>query len=246
MRHALLQCSLVVLLLSFILACSKPTAPQPAASEGGASSAAPAGGTPGAKGAPGTAATKAPAGKATGATEAGKPSGASEAKVVPAGQHIVVRLNQAVGSKISSPGQAFSATVTQPVEINGRVVIPANAEATGTVVEAVPRGRFKGGARLRLALNSIRVDGNTYKVEAAAVSQSMKGKGKRTAVAVGGGAGLGALIGGLAGGGKGAAIGAVAGAGAGTAGAAFTGNKDIVLPAETALSFKLIQPLEVK
>jgi hypothetical protein len=65
-------------------------------------------------------------------------------------------------------------------------------------------------------------------------------------VAVGGGAGLGAIIGGLAGGGKGAAIGVLAGAGAGTAGAAFTGNKDIVLPAESALSFKLLQPLVLK
>ena len=246
MRQAFLQCSLVILLFSFILACSKPTPPQPATSQGGPSSTAPAGGAPAATGTPGSPAAKAPAGKATGAAEAGKPSAAPEARVVPAGQHIVVRLNQAVGSKISSPGQAFSATVAQPVEVNGKVVIPANAEATGTVAEAVPLGRFKGGARLRLELNSIKVDGNTYKVEAAAVSQSMQGKGKRTAVAVGGGTGLGALIGGLAGGGKGAAIGAIAGAGAGTAGAAFTGNKDIVLPAETALSFKLTQPLEVK
>jgi hypothetical protein len=62
----------------------------------------------------------------------------------------------------------------------------------------------------------------------------------------GGGAGAGALIGGLAGGGKGAAIGALAGGGAGTAGAAFTGNKDIVLPAESALTFKLEQPLELR
>ena len=54
------------------------------------------------------------------------------------------------------------------------------------------------------------------------------------------------MIGGLAGGGKGAGIGALAGGGAGTGGAAFTGNKDIVLPAESALSFKLEQPLEVK
>ena len=62
----------------------------------------------------------------------------------------------------------------------------------------------------------------------------------------GGGAGLGAIIGGLAGGGKGAAIGAVAGAGAGGAGSAFTGNKDVVLPAESAVSFKLEAPLELK
>jgi hypothetical protein len=166
--------------------------------------------------------------------------------VIPAGQHIVVRLGQSVGSKISTSGQAFAATVAQAVAVDGKELIPAGAEASGTVAEAVPLGRFKGGARLRLSLDSIKVGGNTYKVETAAITESAKGKGKRTAVAVGGGAGLGALIGGLAGGGKGAAIGAVAGAGAGTAGAAFTGNKDIVLPSESTLSFKLLQPLEVK
>ena len=63
---------------------------------------------------------------------------------------------------------------------------------------------------------------------------------------IGGGAGLGALIGGLAGGGKGAAIGAGAGAAAGTGGTYFTGNKEIVLPAETAISFKLQDAVEVK
>ena len=63
---------------------------------------------------------------------------------------------------------------------------------------------------------------------------------------VGGGAAGGAAIGALAGGGKGAAIGALIGAAAGTGGAGLTGNRDITLAAETALSFKLLQPLEVK
>jgi hypothetical protein len=78
------------------------------------------------------------------------------------------------------------------------------------------------------------------------MTRTEKGKGKRTAVMAGGGAALGALIGGLAGGGKGAAIGALAGGGAGTGGAAFTGNKEIVIPAESAVSFTLSQPLELK
>jgi outer membrane lipoprotein SlyB len=55
-----------------------------------------------------------------------------------------------------------------------------------------------------------------------------------------------ASIGGLAGGGKGALIGAALGAGAGTAGAAYTGEKEIVLPAESMLSFKLTAPLTIK
>jgi hypothetical protein len=63
---------------------------------------------------------------------------------------------------------------------------------------------------------------------------------------VGGGAGGGALIGGLAGGGKGALIGGLIGAAAGTGGAGLTGNRDITLPAETALTFKLVDPLEIK
>jgi hypothetical protein len=166
--------------------------------------------------------------------------------VIPAGTILTVRLAQSVGSKTSQPGESFSATLASPVEIDGRTAIPAGASASGTVVDAKPLGRFKGGAVLSLKLDSININGNDHPVQTSAVVRSAQGKGKRTAVMAGGGAGLGALIGGLAGGGKGAAIGALAGGGAGTAGAAFTGNKDIVLPAESALSFKLDQPLAVK
>jgi hypothetical protein len=127
-----------------------------------------------------------------------------------------------------------------------KIGIPTGASASGTVVDAKPLGRFKGGAVLQLKLTSINVNGADRRVETSSVVRTAKGKGKRTAAMIGGGAGLGALIGGLAGGGKGAAIGAAAGAGAGTAGTAFTGNKDVVLPAESALTFKLEQPLEVK
>jgi septal ring-binding cell division protein DamX len=166
--------------------------------------------------------------------------------IVPAGTVLTVRLGQALGSKISSPGQTFAATVAAPVEVDGKTAIPAGATASGIVVDAKPLGRFKGGAVLQLRLTSITVNGSERSIATSSVVRTEKGKGKRTAVMAGGGAGLGALIGGLAGGGKGAAIGAVAGAGAGTGGAAFTGNKDVVLPAESALSFKLEQPLEVK
>jgi hypothetical protein len=64
-------------------------------------------------------------------------------------------------------------------------------------------------------------------------------------VLIGGGSGLGALIGGLAGGGRGALIGAGAGAGAGAAGAAFTGKKQVSIPAETVLTFRLDEGVEL-
>ncbi|HVP42680.1 MAG TPA: hypothetical protein VMS96_04580 [Terriglobales bacterium] len=183
--------------------------------------------------------------------EAGKKPGLlerleSKPVVVPEGTVLTVRLNQAVGSKISNSGDPFSATIAEPVQVGDKVVIPKGAEAAGTVTEAVPLGRFKGGAKLALKLNSVTINGKKYDVQTTGVAESAKGKGKRTAAMVGGGAAAGAIIGALAGGGKGAAIGAAAGAGAGTAGAAFTGNKNITLPAESSLSFKLTQPLEVK
>jgi hypothetical protein len=166
--------------------------------------------------------------------------------IIPAGTVLTVRLSDALGSKISTVGQTFTATVASPITIDGRTAIPAGATASGTVVDAKPLGRFKGGAALQVRLTSINVKGSDRAISTSSVTRTETGKGKRTAVLAGGGAGLGALIGGLAGGGKGAAIGALAGGGAGTGGAAFTGNKDVVLPAESALSFKLEQPLQVR
>jgi hypothetical protein len=166
--------------------------------------------------------------------------------VVPAGTVLTVRLGQSVGSKISSSGQTFTATLASPVSVDGKTAIPAGATASGVVVDAKPLGRFKGGASLQLRLTSITIGGSEQSISTSSVARTATGKGKRTAVLAGGGAALGALIGGLAGGGKGAGIGALAGGGAGAGGAAFTGNKDIVLPAESALSFKLEQPIEVK
>ncbi|HUB02383.1 MAG TPA: hypothetical protein VL983_06845 [Terriglobales bacterium] len=166
--------------------------------------------------------------------------------VIPAGTNLTVRLGDTLSSKTSSPGDAFSATLAEAVAVGGNVVIPAGARATGTVVDAKPLGRFKGGASLEIRLTSITINGAPRSIQTAAVSRTEKGKGKRTAVMAGGGGALGAIIGGIAGGGKGAAIGALAGGGAGGAGAAFTGNKNIELPAETALTFKLTASLEVK
>jgi hypothetical protein len=180
------------------------------------------------------------------AEKAEKARPAPKPLVVPAGAVITVRLGQSLGSKTSQAGENFSATVATPVEVDGKTAIPAGASASGTVVDAKPLGRFKGGAALEVRLDSVNINGTDHPIQTSSLTREAKGKGKRTAVMAGGGAGLGALIGGLAGGGKGAAIGALAGGGAGTAGAAFTGNKDIVLPAESALSFKLNQPLEVK
>ncbi len=165
--------------------------------------------------------------------------------VVPAGTSLVVRLGSTLDTKTAQAGQPFNGTLARSAVVGGEVAIPAGAGVSGTVVESKSPGKFKGEGVLSITLNSIDVGGVPKEIATSTFSQTVKGKGKRTAVAVGGGTGAGALIGGLAGGGKGALIGGLVGAGAGTAGAAFTGNKDLQIPAETAVTFRLANSITV-
>jgi hypothetical protein len=158
---------------------------------------------------------------------------------IPAGTPLRVRLDEDLGSKISQPGQTFTATVADDVLVNGQTVIPRHSEVEGAVIDAKALGHFKGGALLELRLERVKTRWGSYPVNTSTVARAEKGKGKRTGIFAGGGGALGAIIGGVAGGGKGALIGGLAGAGAGTAGSAMTGNKEIFLPAETLLTFRL-------
>ena len=148
----------------------------------------------------------------------------SKEVTLPAGTALTVRLASAVGSKRSAKGEHFSAIVARPVEVNDKVVLPAGAEALGKVVEAVPQGRFKGAAELRLVLETVTLNNDSYDVQTSSVGCYLKGQGKRTATL----------------------IGAALGTGAGTAGAAYTGENEIVLPAESTLTFKLTEPVSIK
>jgi hypothetical protein len=232
MTRSLSSFAMPLICLSFILAgCQKP-AGQPATSSG-SNNAAPA-------------ATDAQSATNQAPANAPAPPPAPAPVVVPRGTAIEVVLDQPLSSKTSTEGQSFSATVVDPVVVDGEVVIPKHAHARGVVTSVKSAGRFKGASELGLALRHIEIKGQRYEIAASTPELSKKGKGKRTGALIGGGAGGGALIGGLAGGGKGALIGGLIGAGAGTGGAAFTGNRDVTLPVETALTFRLVKPLEIR
>ena len=165
--------------------------------------------------------------------------------VVPAGTSIVIRMGSTLDTKTANDGDTFTGSLARAVSVHGEVAIPSGAGVTGTVVESKSPGKFKGEGILTIALTSISVEGAPESIATSHYTVNVKGKGKRTAVAVGGGTGAGALIGGIAGGGKGALIGGLVGAGAGTAGAAFTGNKDLQIPAEHVITFKLASSITV-
>ena len=169
----------------------------------------------------------------------------AEPMVIPESTAIHVTLEQALASNQSRPGDHFEATVSEPVIVDGKTVIPQGASAEGLVVDARPSGRLMGRAHLQLALESVAVDGENYGVRTSSKWRSGGDHKKRNWAWIGGGAGGGALIGALAGGGKGALIGGPIGAGAGTTVALLTGKKDIHLRPETPLTFKLSEPVTI-
>jgi hypothetical protein len=240
-RSKVLSMTMALSLFAWSTACSK----KPADNTQADSQQQPAAGQSAASGSSSQYGSSASGNKANvGESNSAQPQPAPEL-TIPQGTILSVRLGQTISSKNNSAGDRFTASLAEPIIVGNQTVADGGTPATGTVVEAAPLGKFKGGAKLRLSLDSLNISGKRYPLQTSSVERTMKGKGKRSAGMIGGGAGLGALIGGLAGGGKGAAIGALAGGGAGTAGAAYTGNKDLVMPAETVLSFKLLQPVTV-
>ncbi|HEV2202494.1 MAG TPA: hypothetical protein VGR73_21970 [Bryobacteraceae bacterium] len=166
--------------------------------------------------------------------------------VLPAGTAVPVRLTQDLDTRRNRAADGFTATLDEPLVSGDRVVVPKGTLFTGHVTYARSSGRFRGRAGMGLALDSFEMNGQTYQLSSTAASVASKGHKKRNWLWIGGGSGAGAALGAVAGGGVGALIGAGSGAAAGTVGAAITGKREVQLPAEARVSFKLAAPLEVR
>jgi hypothetical protein len=168
---------------------------------------------------------------------------------VPAATEIAVRTNETIDSTTAREGQTFSAVLAGDVlGSSGEVLLPKGADAQ-LVLRQISTGGTTGSPDMTLALQSVNSSGHRYQVSAADIQQGNQsgiGKNRRTATMVGGGAALGTLLGAIAGGGKGAVIGAIGGAAAGGTAQVLTRGKNIKVPAETVLTFKLDEPLRLE
>lgn len=166
---------------------------------------------------------------------------------IPSGSELVVRTNERIESSSATEGRTYSAQVDRDVlDSSGNVIIPRGSGAQ-LVIRDVSRGGTVSGPQMALDLQSLTLNGQNYYVSTQDIQRRDQGVGanRRTGEYVGGGAVLGTLLGAIAGGGKGALIGAIAGAAAGGGVQVLTRGKEIRVPPETVLTFRLDQPLSL-
>lgn len=167
-----------------------------------------------------------------------------ERVVLPIGTEVAVRTNERIDARDAVQGQAFQAQIEDNVRgSDGSIAIPRGSDATLII------RRLERDGDLTLDVESITVDGRRYRVSTAdeELQNNRQGVGanRRTGEYVGGGAMLGAIVGAIAGGGRGAAIGAAAGAGAGAGAQIITRGREVHVPAESVLRFRLDRPLRL-
>jgi hypothetical protein len=86
---------------------------------------------------------------------------------LPIGTIIKVRMNETINTQTTQTGTPFTAYLSEPVERDGKVIIPAGAEMHGTVEDIHGGARFFGRASMRLQANQILLpDGSHYIINA--------------------------------------------------------------------------------
>jgi hypothetical protein len=168
-----------------------------------------------------------------------------------------VRLQEGLSTLDTVRGSRFTATLTEAVMKDGRVVLPVGAVLGGLVTEVHSGKRISGAAALHLEPNEVTMpDGTHYVVHAQLIDTDQmahvrvdregtllrKDHAKETLAIVGATTGAGAIAGGLIGGGVGAVVGAGIGAGASTI-VWLRQDRQAVVPKDAKLIFSLSTPM---
>jgi len=162
---------------------------------------------------------------------------------VKSGTVISARTGQGLSSDRNTAGDEFSATLDQPLVVDGWVIAERGARLEGKIVEI---NKGKAQPELVLALTQLRTsDGQRVAIETETYSRRGQAASGESAAKVAVGTVLGAAIGAIAGGGKGAAIGAGAGTAAGAGVAVATRGRPAVVPAESLIRFRLKNPVTI-
>ena len=176
----------------------------------------------------------------------GPPVAVPPSLTIPAGSWVTVRVNEPLSSDHNQTGDAFTATLVQPIVVNGIVVARRGQTVAGRVVEAQKAGRVSGVSHLGIELTELgAADGQQFPVKTQLVSRKGDTSIGRDAAAIGTTTGVGAAIGAGVNGGVGAGVGAGAGLVVSVIGVMLTRGRPTVVYPEQVLTFRLEQPVTV-
>jgi len=165
---------------------------------------------------------------------------------IPSGTELSLALDTPLSSETSQAGDSFSATVVEPIVIEGREVIPAGSAIEGKVTEATPAKRGAGEARLALSFSALRLASGYHTGIVGSFQEVSASKKGRNAAVIGGSAAGGALLGRILGKDtRSTVIGAIIGGGIGTAVLVGREREQAVLPADTPFGIRLEQAIQV-
>ena len=231
-------------------AAAAPSTPAPPAEKSGTDAATPAPTEPNAKSTPADRgqAPKVPTRVPGVETPASKApiAPAIQTVTIPAGTMLTVAMIDAVSTDTNKVGDTFSASLTDPVVVDGKTVLPKGIKVRGRIESLEEPGRVKGKAAISLVLTQLVRNGKSYAIATQSFTAQAESETKKDALKVGGGAGLGAIIGAIAGGKKGAAIGAAVGGGAGTTAVLVTKGSQMRIDSETKINFVLMDDIHIK
>ena len=174
-----------------------------------------------------------------------EPAGPPPLSIEP-GTFLTVRMNEAVSSDRNQVGDAFSATLTQPLIVQGIVIAQRGQTVGGHVIEAKRAGMVSGVSRLGIELTRLTLaDGQSIPIRTHLLARNGRAEVGRDVATIVGTTGVGAVIGGIAGRGRGAAIGAGVGAAAGTVGVLLSRGYPAIVYPESMLTFEVVAPVAI-
>jgi len=178
-------------------------------------------------------------------TPAAKAAAVKQKLTIPAATVLKVLLIDALGTDTSSVGDHFLASLSEPIVVDGRTLLPEGTKVRGRVISVEDSGRVNGVASIQLALTDIMQGDKLIPITTNTFGATADSTKTRDAGIIAGSAGVGAIIGAIAGGKKGAGVGAVTGGGAGTGAVLVTKGKEIRYGSETRLSFTLAESVQM-
>jgi hypothetical protein len=165
---------------------------------------------------------------------------------IPSGKFLTVRMNQPISTDHNQVGDFFTATLAEPVVVDGVVVAQQGQTVNGRVTLVEKGGRVSGVSKLGVQLTQFTaVDGQQLPIQTQFIGRNARTTNGRDVAAVATTTGVGAAIGAAADWGRGAAIGAGAGAAVGLVGVLLTRGAPAIIYPESLLSFRVETPVTV-